>query len=98
MTEQQALVNWCRPDSRAQRGPNAYLFDDGAKAYRSYESRRIPCPHCKNGTLDTPYDGGGLQCRYYRCKARVDRASLPLAPGERLWINDFTPFVVRPRD
>jgi hypothetical protein len=97
VVEQKALINWCNPDFRARSGPNAYLYDSTCQAYRGYESRRIPCPQCERGVLNTDY-GNALECQHYACEARVARDSLPLAPGERLWIDDFTPYVVRPRD
>ncbi|WP_327359776.1 hypothetical protein [Streptomyces sp. NBC_01304] len=72
--------------------------------------RRIPCPLCANGIIRMASGGGTLQCSNLKWKhsgfsgghctfTTRDRNSIPLKPGERLVIRDFSPFAfARPAD
>ncbi|MFI1189634.1 hypothetical protein [Streptomyces californicus] len=65
--------------------------------------RRITCPDCRWGTITLASDTARFQCSRLRrvidgfpvghCDfATRDRAEIPVEPGERVVIVDFTPF------
>ena len=69
--------------------------------------RRIPCPLCPNGTIRMAPDSAALRCSNLKwthdgfsgghCTFTTrDYSSVPLEPGERLVIRDFSPFAFAP--
>ncbi|MFD7705675.1 hypothetical protein [Streptomyces sp. NPDC059786] len=65
--------------------------------------RRIACPLCGKGTIRLAVDSAALQCSRLKWKhdgfsgghctfITREYDSIPLKPGERLVICDFTPF------
>ncbi|MFJ3182336.1 hypothetical protein ACIPJN_28645 [Streptomyces sp. NPDC086796] len=68
--------------------------------------RRIVCPECRKGTIRLASGTARFQCSRLRqvidgfqvghCDfATRDRAEIPVEPGERVVVVDFTPFAQR---
>ncbi|MFF8994510.1 hypothetical protein ACF09H_32220 [Streptomyces sp. NPDC014983] len=68
--------------------------------------RRIACPECQKGTIRLASGTARFQCSRLRqvidgfpvgnCDfATRDRAEIPVEPGERVVVVDFTPFAQR---
>ncbi|MEO3978956.1 hypothetical protein [Streptomyces sp. CAU 1734] len=65
--------------------------------------RRITCPQCRKGTIVLASTTARFQCSRLRQEAdgfrsghcgfaTRDRAEIPVEPGERVTVVDFTPF------